>query len=267
MATTRGLWLSSFARVSYLTRARCFTLSAEHNQHFNRLWTRNLFIQVHNTPNPESLKFIPTGKTLMENGTKDISNYREASVSPLAKALFQIEGVKGVFLAKEYLSIVKSPTEDWLSIKPQVFSAITEFFDSGKPLINNEETPPKDTDILPEDSETVAMIKEIIETRIRPSIQEDGGDIEYKGFTEDGIVLVKLQGSCRTCPSSSATLKGGVERVMHWVPGVNGVLQVTDDELESLNLEEYKKVEANTAKAATGSDSSASPSPPPTASS
>lgn len=186
----------------------------------------------------------------MENGTKDISNYREASVSPLAKALFQIEGVKGVFLAKDYLSIVKSPTEDWLAIKPQVFAAITEFYDSGKPLINDAATPPKDTDILPEDSETVAMIKEIIETRIRPSIQEDGGDIEYRGFTEDGIVLVKLQGSCRTCPSSSATLKGGVERVMHWVPGVNGVLQVTDDELDNLNLEEFKKVEAKTGASA-----------------
>jgi len=135
---------------------------------------------------------------------------------------------------------------EWHYLKPQIFSIISDFYASGKPLLSTEASQnaaEKSTVIQPEDSETVAMIKEILETRVRPGVQEDGGDIQYRGF-QDGVVYLKMQGSCSGCPSSSVTLKNGIEKMlMHWVPEVNGVIAVDDDELEKLNLEHFAKVE------------------------
>jgi Fe-S cluster biogenesis protein NfuA len=218
-----------------------------------------LFISVEVTPNPESLKFIPMGESFNITEPRDFTSYREALASPLAKDIFQIEGVRGVFIGKEFVSVLKDPSATWTLIKPQVYVAITNFMESGQPVILPESEVPagrKDTTILPEDSEQVAMVKELLESTIRPGLQEDGGDVEYLGI-KDGVVLLKLQGSCRTCPSSSAHIKGGVERSLtYWVPGITGVLAVTDDELEKLNLEEFRKIDQAATMAESASTSS-----------
>mmetsp|Transcript_26929 Transcript_26929/g.37942 ORF Transcript_26929/g.37942 Transcript_26929/m.37942 type:complete len:282 (-) Transcript_26929:45-890(-) len=212
---------------------------------------RNLFIQTQNTPNPESLKFIP-GLVVLEkdeNGVVNTMNFpsaKSAHSSPLAKALFKVEGVKGVFFGSDFITVTKDSGVDWATLKPTIYSAIMSFFDSGQPVVTNEPAP-QDTAITPEDDEVVAMIKEIIETRVRPAVQEDGGDIVYKGFV-DGVVFLKMQGSCSGCPSSAVTLKSGIEKMlMHWIPEVNGVVAVDDEELEKINLEQFKKVEENIA--------------------
>jgi len=166
--------------------------------------------------------------------------------SPLARELFKIHGVKSVMLGNDFVTVVKEPNEaevTWKRLTDQIESCLTDFFASGKPVIDPEATAPEDTQIQTEDSETVAMIKELIETRVRPAVQQDGGDIEYVGF-HDGVVLLKMQGSCSGCPSSSATLKGGIERMlMHYCSEVQGVMAVDDDDLEKINLEEFQKLQ------------------------
>jgi Fe-S cluster biogenesis protein NfuA len=202
---------------------------------------RNMFIQVQNTPNPDSLKFIP-GAQVTQKGTMEFPNAMSAIKSPLAKSLFQIEGVKQVFFARDFISVNKDTDADWNVLKPQVFSAIMEFYDSGKPIVTDEK-PREDTMIKPDDSEAVQMIKEVLETRIRPAVQDDGGDIEYRGF-ENGVVLLKMQGSCSGCQSSSVTLKSGIERMLkHFIPEVTAVVAVTDDDLEKINLEHFTNLE------------------------
>jgi len=211
---------------------------------------RNMWVQTQNTPNPDSLKFLPEEKVLAatEEGTQTMNfpNARSAMASPLAKQLFTVEGVKGVFYGTDFITVTKETNMEWHYLKPQIFSIISDFYASGKPLLSTEASQSvaeKSTVIQPEDSETVAMIKEILETRVRPGVQEDGGDIQYRGF-QDGVVYLKMQGSCSGCPSSSVTLKNGIEKMlMHWVPEVNGVIAVDDDELEKLNLEHFAKVE------------------------
>eukprot|EP01113_Clastostelium_recurvatum_P005908 TRINITY_DN12658_c0_g1_i1.p1 TRINITY_DN12658_c0_g1~~TRINITY_DN12658_c0_g1_i1.p1 ORF type:complete len:300 (+),score=91.11 TRINITY_DN12658_c0_g1_i1:48-902(+) len=204
---------------------------------------RTMFIQTQNTPNPDSLKFLP-GQTVLETGTIDFPSVSAASRSPLALALFRVEGVKSIFMGYDFISVNKMPDEDWNLLKPAVFAAIMDFYNSGKPVMQDEVIN-KDTEVKPEDSEVVAMIKELLETRVRPSVQEDGGDIEYRGF-EDGVVLLKMQGSCSGCPSSSVTLKSGIERMlMHWIPEVAGVVAVSDDDLEKINLEAFNKTESS----------------------
>jgi len=211
---------------------------------------RNMWIQTQNTPNPDSMKFLP-GETVLpatEEGTQTMNfpNSRSALSSPLAKQLFTIEGVKGVFYGTDFITVTKDLGSDWTNMKPLVFATIMDFYTSGKPLMStdaSQTSSEKSTAIQPEDSETVAMIKEILETRVRPGVQEDGGDIQYRGF-QDGVVYLKMQGSCSGCPSSAVTLKSGIEKMlMHWVPEVNGVVAVDDDELEKLNLEHLAKVE------------------------
>lgn len=189
-----------------------------------------MFIQTETTPNDDSLKFIP-GVDVMESGSAEFLDTRTALSSPLAIRLFGIEGVKSVFYGPDFVTVSKDSENPWAVIKPEVYSILMEFFTSQQPLFRSEEEKanagPQDTKILDTDSETVAMIKELLDTRVRPAIMEDGGDIEYRGFSEEGIVKLKLKGSCRGCDSSAVTLKTGIERMlMHYVPEVQGVEQV-----------------------------------------
>lgn len=205
-----------------------------------------MFIQTEATPNDDSLKFIP-GCTVMEKGTAEFLDQRASMTSPLAKTLFGIEGVLGVFYGPDFVTVSKNADTPWSSIKPEIYSSMMEFFTAGHSLFPDPSTAQAgaDTTILDTDSEVVAMIKELLDTRVRPAIQEDGGDLEYRGFGEDtdGIVRVRLKGSCRGCDSSTVTLKAGIERMlMHYVPEVKGVEQVLD-ESEQVALDEFGKLE------------------------
>ncbi|XP_010270438.1 PREDICTED: nifU-like protein 4, mitochondrial [Nelumbo nucifera] len=193
---------------------------------------RNVFIQTLSTPNPSSLMFYP-GKPVMEVGSADFPNARSAMNSPLAKALYGIDGVTRVFFGSDFLTVTKSDETSWDLLKPEIFAAIMDFYSSGQPLfLDANMAASLDTAIHEDDSETVAMIKELLETRIRPAVQDDGGDIEYRGFDiETGIVKLRMQGACSGCPSSSITLKSGIENMlMHYVPEVKGVEQELDNE-------------------------------------
>lgn len=177
----------------------------------------------------------------------DFPNYKSAQISPLASALFQIDGVVGVMLATDFVSINVEEGTDWNITKPHVYGIIMDFFASGKPVLN-ESVGSSDTTITDEDDEIVSLIKELIETRIRPAVQEDGGDIIYKGMNRDtGVVSVQMVGSCKGCSSSSVTLKSGIENMlMHYVPEVTSVEEYLDPEQEQLNQvsdEQLKKLE------------------------
>ncbi|KAI0307513.1 scaffold protein Nfu/NifU N terminal-domain-containing protein [Multifurca ochricompacta] len=205
-----------------------------------------MFIQTETTPNEDSLKFIP-GAPVMEMGSAEFLDTRTALTSPLALRLFGIEGVKAVFYGPDFVTVTKDSENPWSVLKPEVYSILMEFFSSGQPLFRSEEdrenAGPQDTRILDTDSDTVAMIKELLDTRVRPAIMEDGGDIEYRGFTDDGIVQIKLKGSCRGCDSSTVTLKTGIERMlMHYIPEVKGTEQVLDEE-EKIAQVEFSKFE------------------------
>ncbi|XP_040849217.1 NFU1 iron-sulfur cluster scaffold homolog, mitochondrial [Ochotona curzoniae] len=189
---------------------------------------RYMFIQTQDTPNPNSLKFIP-GKPVLETRTMDFPTPASAFCSPLARQLFRIEGVKSVFFGPDFITVTKDNEElDWNLLKPDIYATIMDFFASGLPLVT-EETSSGEAG-SEEDDEVVAMIKELLDTRIRPTVQEDGGDVIFKGF-EDGIVQLKLQGSCTNCPSSIITLKNGIQNMLQfYIPEVEGVEQVMDDE-------------------------------------
>lgn len=210
----------------------------------SRLFTRNMFIRVADTPNPNSLKFIP-GIEVLESGTVDLPTPSHAYRSPLARQLFRIHGVKGVFYGRDFITVTKSSDEEitWTLLKPDIFATIMDFFSSNLPILTDEQ-PPEDTAPCDDDDETVALIKELLDTRIRPTVQEDGGDIIYKGFNpETGIVQLKLQGSCSNCPSSSITLKSGVQNMMQfYIPEVTSVEEVTD-ELDEISVQEFEKLE------------------------
>lgn len=167
----------------------------------------------------------------MRDGSAEFLDTRSALKSPLAIRLMGIEGVKTVFYGPDFVTVSKDTDVPWSVVKPEVYSILMEFFSSGQPLFRSEEdresAGPQDTQILDSDSDTVAMIKELLQTRVRPAIMEDGGDIEYREFSDDGIVKLKLKGSCRGCSSSTVTLKTGIERMlMHYIPEVKGVEQV-----------------------------------------
>ncbi|NWI59327.1 NFU1 protein, partial [Calyptomena viridis] len=190
---------------------------------------RGMFIQTQDTPNPNSLKFIP-GKEVLESRTMEFSTPAAAFCSPLARQLFRIEGVKSVFFGPDFITITKESEDlDWNLLKPDIYAVIMDFFASGLPVVTDE-APRTDTAASEEDDEVVLMIKELLDTRIRPTVQEDGGDVIYKGF-EDGIVQLKLQGSCTSCPSSIITLKNGIQNMLQfYIPEVEGVEQVVDDD-------------------------------------
>lgn len=215
---------------------------------------RSMFIQTSDTPNPESIKFIPgrpvltselTGDSANTNGFYVIkSDKKDIARSPLAKLLFKIDGVKAVYLGPEFVTVTKFAEHNWAHIRTLVFSAIMDHYASGKPALTS--TPEiTDTTILEDDDEIVAMIKELLESRIRPAVQEDGGDIRYVGFNVDsGLVLVSLAGSCVGCPSSSVTLKNGVENMlMHYIPEVTGVEAIEEVEEGGANEQGEVKVE------------------------
>jgi NFU1 iron-sulfur cluster scaffold homolog, mitochondrial len=194
---------------------------------------RTVFIDTVSTPNPHSMKFLPGQEVLPEVAGTGIHFERTASKeimrSPLAKSLFTVPGVKGVFLARDFITITKNADEVWSVMKPQLFSQILDFMSSGQPVIaDSADDFVSDTTILDTDDDVVAAVKELLESRIRPAVQEDGGDIYYRGFDEiTGIVSVELAGSCVGCPSSSATLRGGVENMLkHYVPEVKGILEI-----------------------------------------
>ncbi|KAK9740402.1 hypothetical protein RND81_03G032500 [Saponaria officinalis] len=199
-----------------------------------------MFIQTQPTPNPASLMFH-LGKSVMEAGSADFPNARNAMNSPLARSLFSINGVTRVFFGSDFVTVTKTDEISWDILKPEIFAAIMDFYTSGQPLFLDESTAASnDTAIYEDDSETVAMIKELLETRIRPAVQDDGGDIVYRGFDpESGMVKLQMQGACSGCPSSSVTLKSGIENMlMHYVPEVKGVEQELDgDDEEIVGLE------------------------------
>jgi len=205
---------------------------------------RNMFIRVQDTPNPNSLKFMP-GVEVLESGTADFPTPSHGYRSPLARQLFRIHGVRGVFYGKDFITVTKSDDQDltWTLLKPDIFAVIMDFFASNIPIITDEEPSP-DTAPSDDDDEVVALIKELLDTRIRPTVQEDGGDIIFKGFDQDtGIVKLKLQGSCSDCPSSSITLKSGVQNMMQfYIPEVTSVEEVTD-ELDEISNQQLQKLE------------------------
>ena len=184
-----------------------------------------MFIQTETTPNPASLKFLP-GRIVLGNGTAEFRDPGEAGPSPLAERLFAVPGVAGVFLGGDFITVTKADGE-WQHLKPAVLGAIMEHFLSGMPVLREaQDADDGDEFFAAEDAETVAMIKELIETRVRPAVAQDGGDITFQGF-RDGIVYLNMRGSCAGCPSSTATLKHGIENLLkHFVPEVQEIREI-----------------------------------------
>lgn len=187
-----------------------------------------MFIQTEATPNPATLKFLP-GRTVLPSGTLEMRDAAAAEQSPLAKALFSIPGVSTVFFGSDFVSVSKSDGE-WPHLKPAILGAIMEHFVSGAPLLAEGQAPDVAADgeefFAPEDQETVATIKELLETRVRPAVAGDGGDITFRGF-RDGTVYLAMKGACAGCPSSTATLKSGIQNLLkHFLPEVQAVEQV-----------------------------------------
>lgn len=206
---------------------------------FVELSRRNLFIQTAETPNEQALKFLPSMQILGENETKEFLSGREAACSPLALKLFSIDGVKSIMLGSNFITIEKSNSDlSWALLKPEIFSILTECLNSGIPVLTNRDELTDDMEINEDDDEVVAMIKELIFTRIRPAIQDDGGDIEFVDFKEDGgIVFLRLKGACRSCDSSSVTLKNGIESMLkHYIEEVQAVEPVDDSEEEEARV-------------------------------
>jgi Fe-S cluster biogenesis protein NfuA len=185
-----------------------------------------MLIETELTPNPSTLKFLP-GRIIMESGSRDFASPEEAEASPLAEALFGLGDVIGVFFGRDFISVTVAPSVEWSRVKPDILGLLLDHFSAEMPLFkpatanfsvpaSNEEYPLDD----PADAEIVDQIKELIETRVRPAVANDGGDIVYKGF-QKGLVYLQLQGACAGCPSSSATLKNGIEQLLkHYVPEV-----------------------------------------------
>jgi Fe-S cluster biogenesis protein NfuA len=186
-----------------------------------------MFIQTETTPNPSTLKFLP-GRAVLPVGTRDFRDPADAaSVSPLAARLFEVDGITGVFLGSDFVSVTKGAGE-WQHLKPAVLGAIMEHFLSGAPVLTGGGSGAGDAgeDYAPEDAEVVATIKELIETRVRPAVANDGGDITFHGYRA-GTVYLKMQGACSGCPSSTATLRHGIENLLkHFVPEVETVQPV-----------------------------------------
>ncbi|CAI5756136.1 unnamed protein product [Candida verbasci] len=201
---------------------------------------RNLFIQTMETPNEQALKFLPSSiQILQENQTKEFLSGREAHNSPLAIKLFSIDGIRSIMYGSNFITIEKRPNIDWSLLKPEIFSILTEHLTNGAPIFIEEEGGDKDTmssdlTINEEDDEVVSMIKELIFTRIKPAIQDDGGDIEFVKFDSDsGTVFLKLKGACRTCDSSSITLKNGIESMLkYYIEEVENVEPLEDELIE-----------------------------------
>jgi len=183
-----------------------------------------MFIQTEATPNPATLKFIP-GRVVLDGGTLEFASRDAAGRSPLAERLFAVPGVTSVFYGSDFITVTKREG-DWQHLKPAILGAIMEHYMSGAPLLAdgsaaNDEAQDEDAEVFDEaDTETVGMIKDLIETRVRPAVANDGGDITFRGF-KDGIVYLNMKGSCAGCPSSTATLQHGIQNLLrHFVPDV-----------------------------------------------
>ena len=182
-----------------------------------------MFIQTEQTPNPQTLKFLP-GKVVMEEGTAFFQNVEEGSNSPFAKRLFELEGVEGVFFGSDFITITKNQSLDWQVMKPLILGSIMDHYNSGDVTINTQKKN-DDTSLMVDENDTdiVKQIKELLDTRVRPAVAMDGGDIVYDSF-KDGVVYLHMQGACSGCPSSTATLKMGIENMLkHYVPEVQEV--------------------------------------------
>ena len=180
-----------------------------------------MFIQTEPTPNPATLKFLP-GRAVLASGTLDMRDKAAAAQSPLAERLFEIDGVSGVFFGSDFIAVTKTDGE-WQQLKPAILGAMMEHFMSGEPITRTEQSGGLAADeefFAPEDSETVATIKELIEDRVRPAVANDGGDITFRGY-KDGIVYLDMKGACSGCPSSTATLRHGIQNLLrHYLPDV-----------------------------------------------
>lgn len=191
-----------------------------------------MLIQTEQTPNPATVKFLP-GRQVMTAGTRDFASDEEAEASPLAEALFTLGDVTGVFFGGDFVSVTIAPGSEWAQVKPDVITILLDHFVADMPLFRagtaaGINVPAEDDDFAdnPEDAEIVAQIRELIETRVRPAVANDGGDIIYRGF-DGGKVYLKMQGACSGCPSSTATLKNGIRSLLkHYVPEVTEVLAV-----------------------------------------
>jgi len=179
-----------------------------------------MFIQTESTPNPATLKFLP-GQTVLETGTADFPSADAAGSSPLATRIFGVDGVTGVFFGNDFVTVTKSDETAWDHIKPAILGAVMEHFQSGAPVMEGESSAPSGhADHDGEDAEIVGQIKELLDTRVRPAVAQDGGDIVFHGF-DRGVVYLHMQGACAGCPSSTLTLKMGIENLLrHYIPEV-----------------------------------------------
>lgn len=185
-----------------------------------------MFIQTEATPNPATMKFLP-GREVMGQGTADFTSAEAAEASPLASRLFALDGVEGVFFGSDFVTVTKAEGLDWAHVRPSVLGAIMDHFTSGAPLMaEGAETAAGHSAHDGDDDELVTQIKDILDTRVRPAVAQDGGDITFHGF-EGGVVYLNMVGSCAGCPASTATLKNGIENLLrHFVPEVQEVRAV-----------------------------------------
>ncbi|NHF73966.1 NifU family protein [Paracoccus xiamenensis] len=181
-----------------------------------------MFIQTETTPNPATLKFLP-GQTVLDRGTADFTEAEAAAASPLAARIFAVNGVTGVFLGSDFVTVTKADTTQWDHIKPAVLGAIMEHYQSGAPVMQGSVDVAGHAEHSGEDEAIVTQIKELLDTRVRPAVAQDGGDITFHGF-DRGVVYLHMQGACAGCPSSTMTLKMGIENLLrHYIPEVTEV--------------------------------------------
>ncbi len=184
-----------------------------------------MFIQTESTPNPATLKFLP-GQAVLDAGTADFPSQDSAGASPLAQRIFAVEGVAGVFLGTDFITVTKAETVAWEHLKPSILGAVMEHYQSGQPAIAGDAGSGGHAEHDGEDSGIVNQIKELLDTRVRPAVAQDGGDITFHGF-ERGVVYLHMQGACAGCPSSTLTLKMGIENLLrHFIPEVTEVRPV-----------------------------------------
>jgi len=225
-------------------------LSNCHHNLFNNLSNpfmslkRSMFIQTFDTPNPNSLKFVP-GIEILGSGTLDFPDWTHSHKSPLAKRIFGIEGVRSIFYGPDFITVTRLDEEvQWKVLKPEIYATIMDFFSSANIPLLSDSAPSSDTIIDEDDDEVVMMIKELLDTRIRPTVMEDGGDIVFSGYDEDtGIVKLQLMGSCSNCPSSTVTLKSGIENMLKfYIPEVVSVEEVLDESGQA-SMDQFEKIE------------------------
>ena len=178
-----------------------------------------MFIQTETTPNPATLKFLP-GQPVLDGGTADFPDAEAGAISPLARRIFAVEGVTGVFLGNDFVTVTKNDTVAWDHMKPSILGAVMEHFQSGEPIMEGEAEEAHGSDHDEADTQVVGQIKELLDTRVRPAVAQDGGDITFHGF-DRGVVYLQMRGACAGCPSSTMTLKMGIENLLrHYIPEV-----------------------------------------------